>query len=137
MKSRIRRKQQLFPELYDTKNLGGIRTLRDFDERYTRVCGGFNSAAEYYEGASALQFIRHIRAPTLMIHAQDDPFVPFQPFKDSSIAENPNLIFLAPENGGHVGFVGADANNEDRFWMENRVVEFCKLVHRKTVEQAV
>jgi predicted alpha/beta-fold hydrolase len=135
MKNRIRRKQKLFPELYETKNLGGVRTLRDFDERYTRVCGGFSSAAEYYEGASALQFIRHIRTPTLMIHAHDDPFVPFQPFLDPSIAETPSVIFIAPQNGGHVGFVGAAANNEDRFWMENRVVEFCKLVHRHTAGQ--
>lgn len=127
MKNRIRRKQKLFPELYDTKGLSRIRRLRDFDERYTSIGGGFESAAEYYERASALQFIRHIRTPALMIHAQDDPFVPFQPFRDPSIAENPYLIFLAPENGGHVGFIGAETNGEDRFWMENRIVEFCKL----------
>jgi predicted alpha/beta-fold hydrolase len=128
MKKRIRRKQRLFPELYDTKGLSRIRRLRDFDERYTSRGGGFSNAEEYYERASALQFIRHIRTPALMIHAQDDPFVPFQPFRDPSIAENPYLLFLAPENGGHVGFVGAEANGEDRFWMENRLVEFCKLV---------
>jgi predicted alpha/beta-fold hydrolase len=131
MKNRIRRKQKLFPELYDTKGLTRIRRLRDFDERYTSAGGGFSSADEYYERASALQFIRHIRTPTLVIHAHDDPFVPFQPFIDPSIAENPYVIFLAPENGGHVGFIGAETNGEDRFWMENRVVEFCKLVHTR------
>ena len=130
MKNRIRRKQKLFPEFYDTKGLARIRNLRDFDERYTSVGAGFSNADEYYERASALQFIRHIRTPTLMIHAQDDPFVPFQPCLDPSIAENPYVIFLAPENGGHVGFVGADADGEDRFWMENRAVEFCKLIHK-------
>jgi predicted alpha/beta-fold hydrolase len=137
MKNRIRRKQKLFPELYDTKGLHRIRRLRDFDERYTSFGGGYSNAEEYYERASALQFIRHIRTPTLMIHAQDDPFVPFQPFHDPSIAENPSLIFLAPENGGHVGFVGAETNGEDRFWMENRVVEFCKLVQKKALQQAL
>ena len=131
MKKRIRRKQRLFPELYDTTGLSHIRRLRDFDERYTSVGGGFSNAEEYYERASALQFIRHIRAPALMIHAQDDPFVPFQPFRDPSIAENPYLIFLAPENGGHVGFIGAETTGEDRFWMENRIVEFCKLAHAR------
>jgi predicted alpha/beta-fold hydrolase len=129
MKSRIRRKRRLFPELYDTTGLRRIRSLKEFDERYTRTSGGYDSAEEYYERASALQFIRHIRTPTLMIAAKDDPFVPFQPFHDPSIKENPNIVFLAPDNGGHVGFVGADAKTEDRFWMENRVVEFCKLVY--------
>lgn len=134
MKNRIRRKHKLFPELYDTKGLSRIRKLREFDERYTSFGAGFRNADEYYERASALQFIRHIRTPTLMIHAQDDPFVPFKPFHDPSIAENPYLIFLAPETGGHVGFVGMETHGEDRFWMENRVVEFCKLVHKHTLQ---
>ncbi|MDT4897093.1 MAG: uncharacterized protein QOH25_2170 [Acidobacteriota bacterium] len=130
MKNRIRRKQKLFPELYDTTGLSRIRSLRDFDERYTSAGGGFNNADEYYERASAFRVIRHIETPTLMIHAQDDPFVPFHPCLDPAITENPYIVFLAPEHGGHVGFIGADANGEDRFWMENRVVEFCKLIHQ-------
>ena len=133
MKNRVRRKRKLFPELYDTKGLSRIRMMREFDERYTRVGGGYNSVEEYYERASSFHVIRHIRTPALMIHAQDDPFVPFHPFRDPSITENPYLIFLAPEHGGHVGFIGGDNNREDRFWMENRVVEFCKLVHEKVV----
>jgi predicted alpha/beta-fold hydrolase len=133
MKNRIRRKQKLFPELYDTTNLSSIRRLRDFDERYTSTGGGFSNAEEYYERASAMHVIRHIETPTLMIHAQDDPFVPFHSFRHPSIAENPHLIFLAPEHGGHVGFIGADNNREDRFWMENRVVEFCKLVYERQI----
>ena len=134
MKNRIRRKEKLFPELYDTKGLHRIRRLRDFDERYTSFGAGYSNAEEYYERASALQYIRHIRKPTLMIHAQDDPFVPFQPFLDPSIAENPDVIFLAPANGGHVGFVGVKAQGEDRFWMENRVVEFCTLVQNNVLK---
>lgn len=136
MKNRIRRKHKLFPELYDTKGLSRIRRLREFDERYTSFGAGFRSADEYYERASALQFIRHIRTPTLMIHAQDDPFVPFEPFHDPSIAENPYLIFLAPETGGHVGFVGMETHGEDRFWMENRVVEFCQLAYKNALQKA-
>jgi predicted alpha/beta-fold hydrolase len=131
MKNRVRRKQKLFPELYDTTGLNRIRKLREFDERYTSVGGGYSSVEDYYERASSFRLIRHIRTPTLMIHAQDDPFVPFQPFRDPSIAENPYVIFLAPEHGGHVGFISADTNREDRFWMENRVVEFCKLAHQR------
>jgi predicted alpha/beta-fold hydrolase len=129
MKNRIRRKQKLFPELYDTKGLGRIRKLIEFDERYTRVGGGFTSVDDYYERASAKRVVPQIRKPSLVIHAQDDPFVPFEPFRDPSLVQNPYLIFIAPENGGHVAFVGEDGKGEDRFWMENRVVEFCKLAH--------
>lgn len=128
MRKRVLRKRKFFPELYDTEALSRVRTLRDFDQHYTIVHGGYSSVEEYYERASSLPLLSKIRTPALMIHAQDDPFVPFYPFRHPSIAENPYLIFLAPEHGGHVGFVGADTEGEDRFWVENRVVEFCRLV---------
>ena len=42
---------------------------------------------------------------------------------------------LAPEQGGHVGFIShrprgstnSRLHDTDRFWAENRVIEFCKL----------
>jgi predicted alpha/beta-fold hydrolase len=129
MRQRVRRKSKFFPERYNVRQLRGVRTIREFDERYTVVDGGYKSVEDYYERASSLHCIPDIRTPALIIHAQDDPLVPFEPFRHPSIKENPYLIFLAPEHGGHVGFVGADANGEDRFWMENRVVEFCRLVN--------
>ena len=131
MRKRVRRKRKIFPELYDTSALSRVRTIRDFDQHYTVVYGGFKSVDEYYQRASSLPLLSKIRTPTLMVHAQDDPFVPFYPFRHPSIAENPYLIFLSPEHGGHVGFVAADTDGEDRFWVENRVVEFCRFVQDK------
>ncbi len=127
---RIKQKALLFPELYDVKNLHLIRTIREFDERYTAVDGGFANADEYYERASALQFIRNIQIPALIVHAEDDPFIPFHSFRDPSITANRNVILLAPKHGGHLGFVASETESEDRFWSENRVVEFCVLVNK-------
>lgn len=134
LRQRVRRKRKFFPELYDTTGLHRIRQIRDFDARYTIADGSYRSVEEYYERSSSLPVIRHIRTPTLIIHAQDDPFSPFAPFRHPSIVENPYLIFLAPERGGHVGFVTAQANGEDRFWVENRPVEFCKLIHEHSTQ---
>ncbi len=167
LKSRIRLKGKLYPELYDTSELHMVRTIREFDERFTSVAHGFANAADYYDKASALRVIRKIRLPTLIIHAQDDPFIPFAPLRDPSVGANPNILLLGPERGGHVAFIQArpshsssafesrnlrvpvdsqreaagkekespnysqftihDSRDEDRFWAENRVVEFCKL----------
>jgi predicted alpha/beta-fold hydrolase len=129
MRKRVRRKGKFFPERYNTNGLTRLRTIRDFDERYTIVEGGYKSVEEYYERASSIRVLSQITTPALMIHAQDDPFVPFYPFRHPAIAENPYLIFLAPEHGGHVGFLGAETIGEDRFWVENRAIEFCKLVN--------
>ena len=126
---RIKQKEKLFPDLYDATDIRLIRTIREFDERYTALDGGYKNADDYYARASSLPLIRNIRIPTLIVHAQDDPFIPIESLQHPSIAANPSVILLAPEHGGHLGFVGADTNGEDRFWSENRVVEFCKLIN--------
>ena len=69
-----------------------------------------------------------IRIPTLIIHAEDDPFIPFAPLRDPAVANNPYILLVDPKQGGHVAFVQAETNGDpDRFWAENRVVEFCEL----------
>lgn len=129
LRERIRQKQKLYPELYDTTDLHLVRTIRQFDERFTTADGGYQSADDYYQRASSLPLIRYIQQPALIIHAQDDPFIPFDPLRDPSIADNPYVLLLAPKHGGHVGFLAARTKGEDRFWAENRAVEFCALVH--------
>jgi predicted alpha/beta-fold hydrolase len=127
--ARMRRKKKLFPELYDIRDLRRVRTIRDFDERFTSRFSGYKDANDYYARTSSFPLLRSIRRPTLIIHAQNDPFIPFDPLRHPSVAANPYLILLAPQSGGHVGFVGAEADGEDRFWAENRIVEFCRLIH--------
>ena len=51
-------------------------TVRQFDEAYTAPHHGFRDAADYYHRASALRVIDHIRVPTLILTAENDPFVP-------------------------------------------------------------
>jgi len=68
--------------------------------------------------------------PTLIIHAEDDPFIPASPLRDPAVANNSYILLLEPKQGGHVAFVAADnMDDEDRFWAENRVIEFCKLAN--------
>ena len=129
---RIRQKQKLFPERFDAKDIHRIRTIRQFDERYTASDGGYKDANDYYARASSLPLIERIRVPTLIIHAHDDPFIPFDSLRHPSVAANPHLLLLAPERGGHLGFLAGDTTGEDRFWAENRVVEFCQLVDEQS-----
>ena len=128
LKKRIRTKQKLYPQLYDTNGLRQVRTLRQFDERFTAPANGFADAEDYYYRASSLRVAAQIRIPSLVIHAEDDPFIPITPLRDPVVADNPYILLIAPEQGGHVAFISADKDgDEDRFWAENRVIEFCKL----------
>lgn len=134
MRHRMRRKRQLFPEIYDTTRLREVRTIRDFDNRFTAADAGYRDADDYYTHASSQLLIQNIRIPALIIHAQDDPFIPFESLQHPSIAQNPDVILLAPQHGGHLGFVSdkaESAEGEDRFWAENRAVEFCRLVQER------
>jgi predicted alpha/beta-fold hydrolase len=131
LKKRMRRAAELYPERYDARQLKDVRTVREFDEIYTAPHGGFSNADDYYARSSALQFVAGIRVPTLIIHAEDDPFVPFDSFRHPSLESNPCVVFLAPRHGGHVGFVADAVHGEDRFWAENRVVEFCRRLHER------
>lgn len=127
--NRMRRVQKLYPELYQTEGIEQIRSIRDFDARFTAHYGGFKDVDDYYTRSSSLKLIEEIRVPTLIIHARDDPFVPFSAFNQISQAANTLVILLAPENGGHVGFIAdSQTSDKNRFWAENRIIEFCLLL---------
>jgi len=127
LKNRIKVKEKLFPGHYDSSLLNGVRSVEQFDNRYVAPHFGFADANDYYAKASSLPFIGRIRIPTLIIHAKDDPFIPFEPMRDPSIAANPYVLLLDTERGGHVAFLSANPG-EDRFWAESRLVDFFKLV---------
>ncbi len=127
LKSRIKKKRHLYPDLYSLEGLAEIKTIKDFDERYTSRANGFDNAADYYYKSSSLRVADRIRVPTLIIHSRDDPFIPFEPLCESAFADNPYLLIFPTERGGHVAFISAEESTEDRFWAENRVVEFCQL----------
>lgn len=129
LKNRIRLKQKLFPELYDLSQLPRIQNLREFDEAYTSVAGGFLNVSDYYNRASSIRVIASIRIPTLIIHAEDDPFIPFEPLRHPSFSENPYILLVATKRGGHVAFISSTSTNEDRFWAENRAIEFFRMAN--------
>ena len=123
--ARYARKATLFPKVYSLNGFGKIRSVREFDDAITAPCFGYRDAQEYYEESSARKVVARVRVPTLMITAQDDPFVPYESFLAALVEENPAIRFVAPERGGHCGFISRHGGVE-RFWAEARVVEFCE-----------
>jgi predicted alpha/beta-fold hydrolase len=128
LKSRIRLKHKLFPDVYDLRRLPAIKNLIEFDEEFVAVASGFLNARDYYHRASSLRVIANIRLPTLIIHAEDDPFIPFDSLRHPVFSENPYIMLVGTERGGHVAFISS-RTDEDRFWAENRVIEFFRLAN--------
>jgi predicted alpha/beta-fold hydrolase len=127
LKRHMRHKASLFTDLYPLHAVPGfrrVRTVREFDDVITARYCGFEDASDYYARSSASRVVSEIRVPTLIIAAQDDPFVPFGPFQNPAIVGNRWITLIAPEHGGHCAFISQD-DGPERFWAEARIVEFC------------
>jgi len=127
LKRRMRDKAKRYPDVY-AKNgaMAGLKrvgTVRQFDEVITARFCGFEGADDYYARSSAMHFLQAIRVPTLVLAAQDDPFVPFRIFQRAVVGKNPIIQLVAPPHGGHCAFISQESGNE-RFWSEARIVEF-------------
>jgi predicted alpha/beta-fold hydrolase len=132
LRRKLRRKAALHPQVYDARGIRAVRTVRQFDARYTAPHGGYRDVDDYYERASSLPVLGRIRVPTLVLHADDDPIIPGRSFRDASLVENPSVLLVVTPRGGHVGFVADAARDDaDRRWAENRVVEFFSLLEKE------
>jgi predicted alpha/beta-fold hydrolase len=130
---RYARKAQMFPALYQRNGFPSIRTIRQFDDVITAPHFGYSDAQEYYQAAGAQRVLMQIRVPALLITAQDDPFVPYKSFTEASVDSNPAIRFLAPRHGGHCAFISRRSGAE-RFWAEQRIVEFCEAQRTRDSE---
>ncbi|NDV18013.1 alpha/beta fold hydrolase [Pseudodesulfovibrio sp. JC047] len=125
----IREKSDRFPNVIDSTRLRGIKTLRDFDDRFTAPSNGFTDAADYYAQSSSLQFLQHIRIPTLLVNALNDPFLAPSCYPTQDAETNPNLFLEMPKYGGHVGFVLG--GKENIYWSEHRAAQFLTQTNTK------
>ncbi|MBI4852152.1 MAG: alpha/beta fold hydrolase [Acidobacteria bacterium] len=121
-----KQRKKLNPSRYSLPPFWKVLTMRKFDDLIAGPCNGFHDANDYYNQNSSAQFLKNITVPTLIIQAKDDPFIPFTSFEKTPRSEM--VALLATETGGHVGYVGISQPSEDPFWIENRAVEFFKLL---------
>ncbi len=123
LNKKILEKSQRFPEFQiDTSNIAKIKTLKDFDDAYTSQLHGFIDAEDYYERNSSLYFLDKINIPTLIINAQNDPFLSKECFPFEKIKPMEKVYFQAPETGGHCGFYPADYQGV--LWSERKALEW-------------
>jgi len=131
LRSGFRRKCRLWPGQYDVRLLDGVRSVRDFDEHITARYMGFQGAADYYDKASSMHVLDRIAIPTLVIHADDDPFVAIGEESRRKLNENPNIVFLNPPHGGHCAFLAApDGAGDDGRWAERKIIDFLARIDR-------
>jgi hypothetical protein len=105
LRRKIREKSRIFPDRISEAPFRGIRTLREFDDRYTAPRHGFTDAIEYWTKSSSKQFLKNIRIPTCIINSLDDPFLGAECHPIQEAKTNRNLTLILTDHGGHVGFL--------------------------------
>jgi len=98
----------------------GLRTLRQFDDRYTAPLHGFIDSNDYYQQSSSAPFLQHIKRPTLIVHAIHDPFVPLDAIPNVDDL-SPNVTLELSERGGHLGFITGRVPAQPVWWLEERI----------------
>ena len=115
-------KMKIMPGKINDANYDSIKTFEDFDNRYTAPIHGFLNAKDYWSKCSCKQYLDGINIPTLLINAQNDPFLGEACYPLEEARNNPYLFFEMPKSGGHVGFVDFKSNGE--YWHETKIAAF-------------
>jgi uncharacterized protein len=98
------------------------RDFIEYDEAVTAPLNGFKDALDYYAQCANRQFLRHIRRPTLILHAADDPFMTDEILPTAEELA-PDVTLELSRMGGHVGFIAADARGRPYCWAERRIAD--------------
>lgn len=85
------------------------RTIYSFDDIVVAPKNGFSGASHYYEESSACRFLASIRIPTLLIHARNDPWIPFTSYQAVDWNSLRSVRLSVTGSGGHVGFHSRDS----------------------------
>jgi len=89
------------------KNIIGLKTIREFDEKFTAPSWGFKSLEDYYIKSSPIFRIQESinkLPPMLFIHSKDDPWVPYKATLDLRNESIDKFTIFITEKGGHNGF---------------------------------
>ena len=117
------------PEMRDRIDLPAVlrgRTFVEFDEAATAPIHGFASADDYYSKSSSLHFLARIKTPTLILNAEDDPFLPREALERARAAASEAVEFRTTACGGHTGFIAGTYPWRCEYWGEEMIVEWLR-----------
>ena len=116
-------KLERFPDLYDAARVRAARGFRDFDNTVTAPLHGFRDVDHYWSAASSGPWLEHVRVPTLLINARNDPFLPEDALISAAQRAAACVVLEFPRTGGHAGFVSGPFPGH-RDWLAKRLLDF-------------
>ena len=123
LKPKTLAKLEVFPGLYDGARVREARTFREFDGLVTAPLHGFADTDHYWTSSASGPWLEHIRVPTLLLNARNDPFLPEQALLAATRKAAPCVVLEFPATGGHAGFLAGPLRG-DRDWLSRHLLEF-------------
>lgn len=102
---KLNHKASHFPGRLDMTQLKQVKQWRDFDNFFSAPVNGYRDASDFYDQASAINFMPGITVPTLVLNAQNDPLLSPECSPAWLAETHPNIFLETPAVGGHVGFL--------------------------------
>lgn len=103
-KRSLKLKQQLFPELYDFKDIFAQRSIRTMTKIMVERYSEFTDIDAYLSGyAITGDVLAPLSVPSHILLSLDDPLIPASDLVQ--LARNPNLHVETVPRGGHCGFM--------------------------------
>lgn len=122
LREKLSQKASKSPGFYSNVDIKNIQDFIDYDNVITAPMSGFKDAIHYYLACSSKYSICKIRTPTLIVIAQNDPFLHPSCFPIEECSKSDVVYFESPYDGGHLGFM------KDRiigiYWSEERAIQF-------------
>jgi uncharacterized protein len=120
MKPKCLQKLQQHPGLFERELMLQARNLYEFDNVVTAPLHGYRDTDDYWNRASAKHVLTDISVPTLVLNAQNDPFLPGRHLPRQA---SPAVTLDYPLEGGHVGFVSGALPGHLN-WLPQRLLHF-------------
>lgn len=116
----------------DIERAKKAKYMMDFDDAVTAPMMGFNNHEEYYRASSPLKYLGNIKVITLFVSAKNDPVIDYISDDLKEFKNNPNLIRVLTDQGGHsmswpTGFFG------NRSWLSEVAESFVAEVLKSTI----
>ena len=116
----LKKKQQLFPDVYDFAPLMSLKSIQAVTDLLLQHYSDFDSAAEYFKAYSLLKdAVKNVPVDTTIITAADDPIIPVEDFYQLEL--NGRTRLFIHDFGGHNGFIDGFFLKS---WYEQQLADF-------------
>lgn len=122
LKRKVHLKRGDIDKEVDVDKILNSKSVYEFDNLLTGPLHGFINADYYYHQCSSMHFLEGINIPTLVVNAQNDPFLSQSCYDITKFESSLHVYLEIPKFGGHVGFGLSDSQGV--YWSERRAFEF-------------